>query len=192
MFVSIVMPAKDEPDRALLEDLARQLRAIPCELLIQKEKGISNAVWHGLRRATGDVVAIMDGDGTHSAFDLRMMLAALREQEADLVVASRHFDCYPWHRRQITKVANWLARNWLGLPYRDLMTAFLVGNRETIRFEPSKSCKFGLEILCNIDDTEKVVEFPISRMLKEGHKSHMNWKEGFYLIWQLMRLKLEK
>lgn len=192
MFLSIILPVKEEPDSTLIQDLQEVIK-MPCELLIQREKGISNAVWCGIQKATGDVIAIMDGDGTHKSIDLWRMLAIMSDDKADLVIGSRYYDCYSWWRRQITRVANWLARNMLGLPYRDPMTSFFVGKKELMKFKPSKSCKFGLEILLHAPygRVVRVVEFPIIRELKPYHKSHLSWKEGFYLIWLLLRLKYE-
>ncbi len=67
-------------------------------------KGNGASVKAGVRRATGDVVVMMDGDGQHSAKDVVRLLEELA-QGHDMVVGARRFGSQAGLHRGL---ANWL------------------------------------------------------------------------------------
>jgi len=189
MTVSVILPVKDEPE--LPQFLLRLHSQIPFkhEVLVQREEGITFAVWKGLQKARGPIVVIMDGDGSHDPRYISQAVSLLNGK--NVVLGYRKWNQYPFTRRFLSLACAWLTRNWLRLPYRDPLTAFIVGRKEAIKFEPKNGCKFALDIICGLD-ASCVVELPIIHKPGVNHKSKLKPIEGLYLLVQLVRLKREK
>jgi hypothetical protein len=183
--VSVVLPVKVQADPEILRDL----EALGTEVLIQREPGITNAVWHGVKRARGQLVAIMDGDGSHRVADLLRMLHYQQFLDADLVVGVRYEFGYPLWRRLISFTFNKVARLFLCLWTEDPMSSMFIGPKAAMQFKNVRSCKFGLELQLH---AKRVFEVPIQHQPKPGHKSHIKPIEAIYLLWQMVRLKGEK
>jgi dolichol-phosphate mannosyltransferase len=63
----------------------------PVRLIVRKnERGLSSAVMRGFREARGDLLLCMDADMSHPPEAIPMMLQALEQNRADLVVGSRY------------------------------------------------------------------------------------------------------
>jgi glycosyltransferase involved in cell wall biosynthesis len=67
-------------------------------------KGNGATVKAGIRRAVGDVVMMMDGDGQHKAADVARLLEKMKEGH-DMVVGARNFGSQAGMHRGL---ANWL------------------------------------------------------------------------------------
>ena len=59
-------------------------------ILRETDRGLAKAVVAGFEAAHGDVLAVMDADLSHPAELLPALLAAVREQGAEVAVASRY------------------------------------------------------------------------------------------------------
>lgn len=64
-----------------------QSRGIP--VILDNGKGKGAAIRAGLRHVTGDVVVIIDADGSHDPADIPRLVAPILQGEADMVIASR-------------------------------------------------------------------------------------------------------
>lgn len=191
MKLSIVIPCKHESYLpTLLRDLSLQFHHIDYEVLVQTEPGFTNAIWHGVQRATGDFVAIMDADGKHQPFDVEEMLYTLEQHlnDCDLVLAYRQSNKYPWHRRQISRLFKWLAQKVINLPYEDPLSTFLVAKRGALRFQNSSGSKFIMDVLAHLD-SNRVIEYAVDHTPPPNHQSHMRLTDGLQFFWQLMELK---
>jgi glycosyltransferase involved in cell wall biosynthesis len=65
MLVSIIIPYKNEP---YLNRLISEINnALTCshEILVQTEPGLANAVICGTKKAKGNILVVLDGDGSH-------------------------------------------------------------------------------------------------------------------------------
>ncbi|MBI2834837.1 MAG: glycosyltransferase family 2 protein [Acidobacteria bacterium] len=95
-------------------------------------KGNGAAVKTGIRRATGEFVLILDGDGQHRADDATRLVARLGEY--DLVVGARASASQAnavrlWGNRLL----NWLASYLTGHPIPDLTSGFRAARRVYLR-----------------------------------------------------------
>ena len=191
MRVSIVLPVKKEPYAKTLEhEIHEYLKDYNCEVLFQCEEGITNAVWHGIKRAKGNLIAIMDSDGSHSPSDLLMMVNYLEKSPSHDIIVAQRFNCYPLHRKILSLACAWLTRNFLGLRLDDPLTAFIVGKREAMQFNKFNGCKFALEIIAKTPRSRIGIWQTIHRY-RNGHKSKLKPIEGIYLLKHLLRLKCE-
>jgi glycosyltransferase involved in cell wall biosynthesis len=95
-------------------------------------KGNGAAVKTGIRRATGDYVLIIDGDGQHSPEDARRLIAPLGEY--DLVVGARSASTQATHTRRFGNSAlNRFASYLTGREIPDLTSGFRAARREHLR-----------------------------------------------------------
>jgi glycosyltransferase involved in cell wall biosynthesis len=95
-------------------------------------KGNGAAVKSGIRRASGDFVLIVDGDGQHSASDSRRLVSRLGEY--DLVIGARSGATQATHARRVGNSAlNRLAGYLTDREIPDLTSGFRAGRREYLR-----------------------------------------------------------
>jgi glycosyltransferase involved in cell wall biosynthesis len=92
-------------------------------------KGNGAAVKSGIRRATGEYILIVDGDGQHSAGDARRLVSRLGEY--DLVIGARSAATQATHARRFGNSAlNGLASYLTGRDIPDLTSGFRAARRE--------------------------------------------------------------
>ena len=95
-------------------------------------KGNGAAVKSGIRRATGEFILILDGDGQHPPEDARRLAARLGEY--DLVVGARATSSQATYARRFGNGAlNWLASYLTGRTIPDLTSGFRGARRECLR-----------------------------------------------------------
>ncbi len=102
----------------------------------QKKAGLSSAILHGIRRAVGNVIVVMDSDFSHPPQLIPRMLETLRQQ-CDIVVASRYSSGgsvvgWPLRRRILSRVATMIAHVSLGVKQADPMSGFFAFRRSVI------------------------------------------------------------
>ena len=92
-------------------------------------KGNGAAVKSGIRRASGDYVLILDGDGQHQAGDARRLIARLGDY--DLVIGARSAATQATNARRVGNGAlNRLASHLTGREIPDLTSGFRGARRE--------------------------------------------------------------
>lgn len=158
-----------------------------------EDRGLSQAVLDGMRRASGDVLVCMDADLSHPPEAIPVMLQKLREG-ADFVVGSRYTaggsTAHEWGflRWLNSRVATWLARPLTHL--EDPMSGFFALRRHSFEagrdFEPI-GYKIGLELLVKCR-CERVVEVPIHFADRRFGKSKLDLRQQLLYLLQLRRL----
>jgi glycosyltransferase involved in cell wall biosynthesis len=63
-----------------------------CKLIIEPRRGYGLALRTGIKQAKGDVVVMVDGDGTYEVKHINRLLDTLIENDADLCQATRMYD----------------------------------------------------------------------------------------------------
>lgn len=58
-------------------------------VVLDNGKGKGAAIREGLRQLTGDIIVMIDGDGSHEVRDIPRLVDPILNEEADLVIASR-------------------------------------------------------------------------------------------------------
>jgi len=113
--------------------------------------GFGYAVRYGLERFTGDVVAVMMADLSDSPQDLITYYNKIQEGY-DCVFGSRWirggavYD-YPFVKKIINRIANWVVKVVFRLKYNDCTNAFKMYRRETIEgIQPFLSPHFNLTL----------------------------------------------
>jgi dolichol-phosphate mannosyltransferase len=114
--------------------------------------GFGYAVRFGLERYSGDCVAVMMADLSDSPYDLIRYYTKMVEGNYDCVFGSRFIKGgklvdYPWVKKIINRIANFIIRMVMGISYNDTTNAFKLYKREVIDgVKPILSPHFNLTI----------------------------------------------
>jgi len=190
MKVSVILPVKDEP--YLPQMIDRIKRVIPCDVHVQREPGLANAVLRGVKASIGDVVCVLDADGSHNPSYLPAMIQRL--SEADIVVGSRYVrgggtqDYFM--RMLLSRLFCKFARALLRLKVNDNMSGFVVAKREVFEqhhYQPL-GYKFILELLVKGRDKFTVVEYPVVFEKRKMGLSKTGFGQGIKTFMFILKL----
>lgn len=163
----------------------------------QTERGLSSAVLHGLRRARGDVLIVMDADLSHPPEKVPELVEALDDADVDFVIGSRYVrgagtdEDWGLARWLNSKVATWMARPFTRAA--DPMAGFFALRRtsfhsadETQELNPI-GYKIGLELIVKCG-CKNVREVPIHFSNRLHGKSKLSFREQLNYVRHLGRL----
>lgn len=179
-------------------DVCRDLaRTYPVRLLTRghQERGLSGAVLHGLKHATGEVLVVMDADLQHPPEALPEIVRPICEGRADFVLASRNVPgattAVAWS--EVRKINSWAARA-LARPIcgrvTDPMSGFFAVSREVCGRSHDLApmgFKIALEFLCR-NPWMRVHETPIHFGLRQHGQSKLSLREQIRYLEHLSRL----
>jgi len=164
--LSIIIPCKDEP---YLPELIRIIDAyvkIPHEIKVQSEPGLANAILCGVKGSIGDVIVVLDGDGSHNPKYIPQMVEMLHNH--DIVIGSRYtqggHNADYFLRHLLSRFYCKLARSLLRLQVSDTMSGFIVARKEVfdrLSLLNNDDYKFGLEIMEKSKDRFRIAECPV-------------------------------
>ena len=63
-----------------------------CRLIIEPRRGYGLALKTGMKNAKGNIIVMVDGDGTYEVRHISRMIAKMVEKDADMVLATRMYD----------------------------------------------------------------------------------------------------
>lgn len=135
----------------VLEQLAQKYPSLKYETNLGPN-GFGYAVRYGLERYSGDCVAVMMADLSDSPYDLIRYYTTMVEGNYDCVFGSRFIKGgkvidYPWIKKIINRIANFIIRIVMRIKYNDTTNAFKLYKREVIDgIKPILSPHFNLTI----------------------------------------------
>jgi dolichol-phosphate mannosyltransferase len=134
-------------------------------------RGLAGACLEGILASQAQYVAVMDGDLQHDEGLLLPMLALLRRDSANLVIATRYADggsaaALSSHRARGSRLATKLAHHLLRLKLSDPMSGFFMLGRELVEKIAPKLSTQGFKILLDIvvtaGDSLRIIELPFT------------------------------
>lgn len=211
MLISIIIPTKNEPaiqklvdeineilpqdHEIIIVDKSRaQLEVIGARVMRQISDGLGNAFVEGLSHSKGDIIALMDGDGSHRPVDLLGMLSQIEKYEivlgSKLVKGGCNDDSFS--RKIVTLAFAWLTRSILWVDIKDPMTGFMMAKRDIfdrIELKP-KGFKIVIEVVYK--SKARVAEVPILFRERMAGASKAGFSfSGLKEISRIMMLLLE-
>ncbi|MBN1976518.1 MAG: glycosyltransferase family 2 protein [Anaerolineae bacterium] len=167
-------------------------------VLHEHNRGKGAAVRTGLQHASGDVMLIQDADLEYDPREYPSLLQPIVEGRSQVVYGSRFRGgptkaMFFWHmigNRFVTLATNILYNTILS----DMETCYKVFTREVADKIDLKSPRWGFdpEITAQIlKRGYRIYEVPISytgREFSEGKK--LNWRDGFVVLWTLIKCRL--
>ena len=93
------------------------------------KRGLSSAILHGIQKASGDTIVVMDSDFSHPPSIIPKMIESLKQSHCDIVVASRYvtggaIQGWSIKRKVISQIATKIAKKGLGVEQNDPMSGF--------------------------------------------------------------------
>lgn len=159
--VSVIIPVKPpEPHLPYLEEAIREI--LPgCEILVQKEKGLGNAIRAGVSRSSREILAVLDADGSHDPGLLREACRILNDfPDIELIVGSRYvrtgYSMDSISRKLISLFCTALTRILYRLGVQDPLSGYVVARRRLfVSSSWSSGYKFGLSLLWSLRSSKK-------------------------------------
>jgi dolichol-phosphate mannosyltransferase len=166
----VIVVDDDSPDgtAAAVQEVARRDPRIRVLRRIDR-RGLSSACIEGMMATAARYVAVMDADLQHDERLLPAMLAKLKSEQLDLVVASRHqeggsSDALPPWRRALSDAGKRLSRFASRSQVTDPMSGFFVADRrfldEVVRSLSGRGFKILLDIMASSRRPVRVAELP--------------------------------
>jgi glycosyltransferase involved in cell wall biosynthesis len=144
--------------------------AVACgaRVVTEPRRGYGAAVHAGLVAARGEVVAVLDGDGSLDPDVLPAMVASIAQDQADLVVGRRvpvTVGVWPWHARAGNALIAALLRR-RGVARRDALLRLDVADR---------AFGYPLELLLRAGDAGwRITEVPVAYRARAGGRSKVS------------------
>lgn len=189
-----VIIVDDDSGDGTIEICAELAQRYPIRLETRKnQRGLATAVLHGLRRATGEILVVMDADLSHPPESLPNLVHAIRDG-AEMAIGSRYVpggdtdDQWGFFRWLNSRVATLLARPLTRI--KDPMAGFFAVRRSTLSNATSLDpigYKIGLEILVKCRCCA-VKELPIRFADRARGDSKMDLSEQWKYLAHLKRL----
>jgi dolichol-phosphate mannosyltransferase len=146
----------DSPDGTAdkIRNLAQANPRIRCIQRIGR-RGLSTAVIEGMLASSAPYLAVLDADLQHDEAALPRMLDAIKQQDLDIVIGSRHVaggGVGEWNRRRITisGIATHLARLVIAAELSDPMSGFFVISRPAFERAVRRLSGQGFKILVDL------------------------------------------
>ena len=128
--------------------------------------GIVTSIANGLRRAQGDVIVTMDGDGQHDAAEIQTLVRPILDGRAD-VVLGRRLQGIPLSERIIAQIVG------LYVQCVDVGTGFRAVSRDLAkRMHLWGKCLCGSFVLEAYRNGARIIEVPISIHDRRTGRSH--------------------
>jgi len=169
---------------------------LDADVIAGKHKGLGQAIVDGMAWAKGDVVVVMDADGSHPTESLPAMINPILDDKADFCLGSRYVkggSVVDWtlKRKIISKVASLIAYPITGI--RDNTSGYFACSSsilDGVDIQPS-SWKIMLETLVKAKP-KRVIEVPIRFEDRKYGESKFNKKEVVSYLKHLVKLAVFK
>ena len=188
----------DSPDgtAAKVRELAQTDPRIRCLQRIGR-RGLSTAVIEGMLASSAPYLAVIDADLQHDESLLPQMLAAIKAEDLDVIIGSRHVaggGVGDWDRRRVTisGFAARLARLIIAAELTDPMSGFFMVSRPAFERAVRRLSGQGFKILLDL-----FASTPVAYRFKEipyvfSQRQHGESKLDSLAIWEYLMLLLDK
>jgi len=166
---------------------------LPVQVIHREGKlGLGSAVIEGFEVAKGEILGVMDADGSHDPSIIPRMIKAIEEEKQELVVGSRYIkggriSNWPLKRRIISKVAIMMAAPLTRI--KDRTSGFLFFKKAVVEGVPLNKVgfKIGLEIMVK-GNYKRFKEIGYTFVDRKAGKSKFSIQEVFKYLKQLIQL----
>jgi glycosyltransferase involved in cell wall biosynthesis len=165
-------------DNGSTDGTAAVARALGARVVVEPRRGYGAAVHAGLEAAEGELVAVLDGDGSLDAAVLPAMAATVAAGAADLAVGRRVAQArgvWPWHARTgNAAVATLLRRR--GVPVHDIAPIRVARRSALLALGlTDRACGYPLELLLRAGAAGwRIAEVPVPYRARAGGRSKVS------------------
>lgn len=171
------------------------------------KQGLGTAYIHGFKWSLArdyDYIFEMDCDFSHNPDDLSRLLAAINGGKGDLSIGSRYckggkVSNWPWDRILMSYFASIYVRMILWLGIKDTTAGFICYHRDVlakVKLDNITFKGYAFQICMKYAAKKhgfKIVEVPITFIDRQYGDSKMSsgiFKEAFFGVWKMLRMKL--
>lgn len=155
----------------------------------QKSSGYGNAYIEGFTLARGDILVMIDGDGSYSTEKLPEFIKAIDIEKVDFAIGNRFADLRPGSLTPLRRFGNYiitlLIRILFTIDIKDSQCGLRAFSRkylENIRFECS-DMNFASEMVIKTKLQNFILKnIPITYYPRVGTSKLSSWKHGFMII----------
>lgn len=188
--------------RNILKNLQKTDKMNTIKIIYHSEnKGKGSSIRTGLSEVTGEIVLIQDADLEYDPAEYPLIVEPICKEITQVVYGSRRLKKSNKKHSSLSFYVGgvfitWFANILYGLNLTDEPTCYKVFLTSTLRNLNLKCARFEFcpEVTAKLARKNiKIYEVPISyypRSTKEGKK--INWKDGVYAIWWLLKLRFAK
>jgi dolichol-phosphate mannosyltransferase len=159
----------------------------------KRKEGLASAILAGVEASKGQDIVVMDADLSHPPELVPKIASDLSDH--DLVIGSRLIEGggvkdWPFHRKLISKIAEFLARKMLNIKSTDPLSGFFAIRKEI--FNNTKTRIKGYKILLNLlnDNPDiRIKEFPYLFEDRHKGKTKLGLYEVIEYVLDLFRLR---
>ena len=185
-------------DNNSTDETGRIAQELGAEVVFETKKGYGNAYQAGLPRATGDIVATADGDGTYPTHSIGPMIDFMLEEGYDFISASR----FPLRNKDSMRFRNVLGNMILTWTTRILWLRWMANSQSGMwvfkrdllkKIKPaSPGMPFSEEIKLLVVDHPRLRlgEYHIDYHERIGETKLFAWKDGVENLLFLFKLRL--
>ncbi len=164
-------------------------------VVMQKEKGITNAVREGLKAARGDLIVSFSPDGNSLPEAIPLLVKKMKEGDYDMVIGSRYMKgAKSEDDDPVTAFGNWMFTKIINIcfggKYTDTLVMMRAYKKDVVRKMDINIPRAGLEPMLSIHCAKeklKVTEIPASEPKRIGGKRKMH---PLFNGWAIVRLIL--
>jgi glycosyltransferase involved in cell wall biosynthesis len=196
--IIVVDDGSTDGTRQILKENANKALKIYCH---DRNYGKGRALQTGISAASGDIIVIQDADLEYDPNEYPSVLNPILSGKADVVYGSRlsghgeHRVLYFWHYAG-NHFLTLLSNVFTNINLTDMETGYKAFTRQALEGITIEENRFGFEpeITAKIAKKKlRIYEVPISyhgRTYEEGKK--INWRDGFWALWCIIRYNLFK
>ncbi|MCU1548352.1 MAG: glycosyl transferase family 2 [Arthrobacter sp.] len=175
-------------------DVARALR-LDVVVVAEPRAGKGNAVRSGFAAASGDIIVMLDGDGSMDPQEIGWLVTPL-QHEYDFVKGSRYVtgggsDDLTWLRSSGNRLLTGLANTMLHSNYSDLCYGYIALRRECVDILELKSDGFEIETELIVRAARaglRIAEVPSHELSRISGKSNLHtFRDGWRVLRTLAR-----
>lgn len=212
--LSIVIPFYNEEDTAK-EVLEEVLRTNPNAEIIAVDDGSSDKTWEiltsidgirplqalvnrgqsaamygGMRMASSDIIALMDGDGQNDPADISTLVAELQKGDADVICGYRANRQDTGSRRWVSKIANKIRRAILNDGLKDTGCSVKVFHKSAVDFLVPFNGMHRYLAAFFLQANLKITELPVNHRSRfAGDSKYTNFNRAIRGIYDLFGMR---
>lgn len=161
-------------------------------------KGYGRAIKTGILNCNGDIIVILDGDGTYPAYDIPKMISLLLKKNIDFITTNRMSYLKPESMSISHKMGNNILNLFFNILFSynimDSQSGMWIFKKDIIKdiLPTSDGMSFSQEIKINAIKKYSLIEIPIIYRERIGEVKLRTFYDGFMNLLNLFILKIKK